>query len=242
VGSTAERVARLAAGGQRPSQISKCLGLAKATVTYHLRKLGVAVGRGYVGRRAVCEVLGRGGLRASELCDLKIGNVRLHVAEGVQLRIVDAKTAAGERIVVGTPDMAEAIVEHLDRLRREGMPTGPDAYLIPNTRGGRMSRQRVAKIVREAAELASERLVAKGLPPLPTTTPHSLRRTFISIALRASKFDLKWVQDQVGHEDSTMTTDVYNQLQRRVVREHGPTMDQMLREARATSASVAVVA
>ncbi len=64
--STAGRVARLAAGGQTPKQIAAGLRLAKSTVTYHLRRIGVEVGRGYVGRRVVCEILGRGGLRASE--------------------------------------------------------------------------------------------------------------------------------------------------------------------------------
>jgi|SRR5215218_10735396 len=48
-----------------------------------------------------------------------------------------------------------------------------------------MSRQRVAEIVGQAATRAREKLVARGLPPLPHTTPHALRRTYISIALQA---------------------------------------------------------
>ena len=32
----------------------------------------------YVGRRAVIEILGRSGVRASELCDLRVRDVRLH--------------------------------------------------------------------------------------------------------------------------------------------------------------------
>jgi hypothetical protein len=35
--------------------------------------------RGYFGRRAVCEMLGRGGLHASELSALRIGHVRVQV-------------------------------------------------------------------------------------------------------------------------------------------------------------------
>jgi hypothetical protein len=31
-----------------------------------------------------------------------------------------------------SPDLVEAVVEHLDWLRRTGMPTGPDDYLVPN--------------------------------------------------------------------------------------------------------------
>jgi hypothetical protein len=56
-----------------------------------------------------------------------------------------------------------------------------------------MSRRRVWKIVHEAGLLASERLVARGLPPLPNTTPHTLRRTYVSIALPANNFDVMWV-------------------------------------------------
>ena len=81
-----------------------------------------------------------------------------------------------------TPDLAETVIEHIDRLRRAGRDVGPEAHLVQNTRGGRMDRQRVGAIVHDAAELASRRHVVRGLPPLPNTTPHSLRRTYISIA------------------------------------------------------------
>ncbi len=241
-GGTAEKVGRLAAVGKRPAQIAEELSLAKATVTYHLRRLNIKLGRGYVGRRVVCELLGRAGLRVSELCDLKIGRVRLHDPEGARLRVVDAKTEAGERIVQLTPDAAEVVIEHIDRLRRAGMPTGPDDYLVPNSRGGRISRQRVGKIVTAAAKLASEQLVAKGLAPLQKTTPHTLRRTYISIALLANRFDVKWVMNQVGHADSTMTMDVYAQLQKRADREHGANFDRLVRKAAKQLAGVAVAA
>lgn len=238
--SSAGRVARLAAAGKRPSQITSELGLSKATVTYHLRRLGVDFGPGYIGRRVVCELLARAGLRASELCDLKIGLVRLHDPDGARLHVLDAKTPAGIRIVEITPELTEVIVEHIDRLRRAGMPCGPDDYLVPNSRGGRMSRQRVRKIVAAAAILASERLVARGLPPLPHTTPHTLRRTYISIALLANHFDVKWVMRQVGHSDSKMTMEVYAQLQQRVERHHGEEFDRLVERARSRLAGVLI--
>lgn len=240
--STAEAVLRTAATGKRPKQIAAELDLAKSTVTYHLRRLDVQVGRGYIGRRVVCELLGRAGLRVSELCDLKIGSVRLHEPEGANLRIIDAKTEAGERVVLVSPDLAEVIVEHIDRLRRAGLPSGPGDYLVPNTRGGRISRQRVGKIVAEAAKLASERLLAKGLAALPNTTPHTLRRTYISVALIANNFDVKWVMDQVGHSDSTMTMDVYAQLQKRLERQHGANFDRLVRKAKKQLAGVVAAA
>ena len=231
-GATAKKVAERLAAGMRPSEIAIDLGLAKATVAYHVKRLGVEGLRDYVGRRAVVATLGGSGVRASELCDVHLRDVRLHDPSGARFRIRDSKTEAGIREVQVSPDLVEEIVAHLDRLRRAGLPSDPDAYLFPNVRGGRMSRQRVWEIVREAAQLASERLVARGLPPLPNTTPHSLRRTYISVALLANNFDVMWVMSQVGHADSKMTTDVYAQLQQRVRREHGQAFDALVRRAR----------
>jgi integrase len=232
LGLTAARVAHLHRQGGTPAQIAQKLGLAKSTVSYHLSRLGLKVGRGYVGRRVVVEILGRSGVRASELCDIKIGHMRLHDPEGARFHIPDAKTETGIREVQITLDLVEVIVGHLDRLRRMGVPTGPDDYLIPNLRGGRMDRQRVGKIVADAAKLACERLTAKGMPPLPHTTPHTLRRTYISIALLANNFDVKWVMGQVGHADSKMTMDVYAQLEQRAKRDHGARFDELMRRAK----------
>jgi integrase len=126
----------------------------------------------------------------------------------------------------------QQLVMHIDRLRRAGRPTNPDAWASPNSRGGQLSRQRAAKIVGEAAALASESMVERGMPPLPHVTPHTLRRTYISIALLANNFDVLWVMSQVGHADSKMTLDVYAQLQQRVKRAHGAAFDRLVRQAR----------
>src|SRR5262249_23505579 len=147
--------------------------------------------------------------------------VRVHDANAARFRIADAKTETGIREVQMSPDLVEAVLEHLDRLRRAGAPTQPEDYLVQNVRGGRLSRQRVHEIVKEAAESASARMIERGMPPLPRITPHSLRRTYISIALLANNFDVKWVMSQVGHADSKMTMDVYAQLEQRVKRDHG---------------------
>jgi integrase len=232
LGLTAAMVAQLFAQGKTPIQIAKRLRLAKSTVSYHLSRLGLQAGRGYAGRRVVVEILGRGGPRASELCDMKIGHVRVHDPNGARFRIPDSKTETGIREVQMSPDLVETVVEHIDRLRRIGAPTGPDDYLVPNLHGTRMSYGRVEAIVREAAKRATERLTARGLPPLPHTTPHTLRRTYISIALLANNFDVKWVMGQVGHADSKMTLDVYAQLEQRVDRSHGTSFDALIRGAR----------
>jgi hypothetical protein len=111
-------------------------------------------------------------------------------SRGARFRISDSKAETGIREVQMGPDLIEPVIEHLDRLRRIGAPTGSEDYMIPNTRGGRIDRQHVGKIVGEAAALANEQVTARGLPPLPHVTPHSLRRTYISIALLANNFDV----------------------------------------------------
>jgi integrase len=135
-----------------------------------------------------------------------------------------------------TPDPAEVLVEHLGRLKAARYPAGNDAQLFPNQRGGRIARQRVAAILREAAALASERIEQQGRPPLPTTTPHTMRRTYISIALLANGFDVKWVMSHVGHADSKMTLDVDARLEQRLDRSHGTAFDALVRRARGDGA------
>jgi integrase len=232
-GSTAQAVAVRLSEGKRQKQIVAELGIAPGTVHFHVRKLG-GVGVGvYVGRKAILCTLGRAGVRNSELCGIRLGHLRLHDLNNARLDIPDSKTETGIRIVELSPDLAEVLVTHIDRLAKAGNSTGPTAYLFQNERGGRMTRKRIGEIVHEAAERATEKMLEQGMPPLAHITPHSLRRTYISILLLASEFDLKWVMEQVGHADSKMTLDVYNQLQQRVKREHGSSFDRLIRDARA---------
>ena len=84
-GSTAARVAEHWKAGKRAFEISDELGLARATVTYHLRRME-AEDPGYsIGRRAIIATLGGSGVRASELCDIRIRDLRLHAASGAPL-------------------------------------------------------------------------------------------------------------------------------------------------------------
>jgi len=210
--------------------IASQLGIARATVSYHLAQLGAANARAYLAAARSSRMLARAGLRVSELCDLRLRDVRLQPREAAHCRIVDAK-AAGIREVQLTPDLADRLARHMARLHAAGRPTGPDAYLSPNVCGGRISLQRVGRLLAEASAAASAEVMARGLPPLPTTTPHTLRRTFISIALLANGFDVKRAMSQVGHADSKMTLDVYAQLEQRADRTHGTSFDALLRRA-----------
>jgi integrase len=177
--------------GRRPHQIAADLRLARSTVSWHLRRIGAAPSRGYVARRVVCELLGRAGLRAAELCDLRIGDIRLDAPSGAHLRVRESKTDAGVREVQISPDLRDTIIEHLARLHEAGLPHGLEAFLVPSTTGTRMSTRRVRTIVSDVLDHANETRRARGLPPLPAITPHALRRTYVSIALLANDFDVK---------------------------------------------------
>jgi integrase len=240
LGRTAQLVVRAVERGARsPSEIAAQLGRSKATISYHLTKLGLRL-QPYIGRRVVCEILGRSGVRVGELQELRIGQVRVHDPDGARLDIPDAKTEAGVRKVELSPELVEAVVEHIDMLRRLGFPTGPSAYLVPNERGGRISQKKLRRIVREAALAASDYMVARGLPPLPHTTPHTLRRTYISCALVSNNYDIEFVMSQVGHADHQVTMEVYNQLKQRIKRDHGRSFDQLVRAGRERVAQLPV--
>jgi integrase len=229
---TRAKVARRLAAGRRPIEIASDLALTKASVGFHVARLGATRSAGYAGRRAVIEILGRAGVRASELCELRWRDVRLHDPNGARFHVRISKTDAGVREVQMTPDLVQALVEHRDRLDRAGQPTRPDDFAVPNTRGGRLARQRVREIVAQARARANEQRATQELPPLPHITPHSLRRTYISLALLANNFDVKWVMSQVGHANSKMTLDVYAQLEHRAPRDHGRSLDDLISRAR----------
>ena len=231
-GSTARAVALRLSEGKRQKLIATELGLSPGTIHFHVRKLGGLRVGVYVGRKAIIRTLGRSGVSNSELSGIQIGHLRVTDVQNARFDIPDSKTETGIRVVEVSPYNAEVLIEHIDRLQKAGFDTGPTAPLFPNERGKRMSRKRVGTIVGEAAALATERLLERSLPPLAHITPHSLRRTYITIALLANKYDIKWVMDQVGHADSKMTMDVYNQLQQRAKREHGASFDRLVREAR----------
>jgi integrase len=79
------------------------------------------------------------------------------------------------------------------------------------------------------------------MAPLPHTTPHTLRRTYISIALIVNQFDLRFVMAQVGHADSSMTTDVHAQLEQRAKRSHGANFGRLLAGARERVAALPLI-
>ncbi|MBA3807951.1 MAG: tyrosine-type recombinase/integrase [Solirubrobacterales bacterium] len=62
--------------------------------------------------------------------------------------------------------------------------------------------------------LANVKRAERGLPALPTITPHSLRRTWAMLAAQAGR-DPHWISDQIGHTSAAFTLQVYQQTRHR---------------------------
>jgi integrase len=161
--------------------------------------------------------------------------VRLHDPNGSRLWIPDSKTETGIRHVEVTPALRDELLAYRAEKIHRGYPTTPDTPLFCTAKGTRWDENNVRQdLLAPVVELASRRLIERGLPPLTHITPHSLRRTYVSIMLLATEFDIPFVQSQVGHAHAKMTLDVYNQLLDRSKREHGAAFDALLTGARST--------
>jgi len=161
------------------------------------------------------------GLRIGESLDLRWREVNL---AGGTLDIADSKTPAGIRRVDLTPALRELLTE----FRARTLHTGAFDYVFPTAKGRRESESNVRKrIVEPAVARADALLLAESRQPMPAgVTPHSLRRTFISILL-ATGADVRYVMGQVGHTDPGLTLRIYAQVIG-ADRDHGGAVDKLV--------------
>jgi integrase len=84
--------------------------------------------------------------------------------------------------------------------------------VFPTSEGKRDNPSNVRnRFLDSAAKLANADLRAARREPMPDVTPHSLRRTFISLLLAAGA-DVPYVMAQAGHTDPKMTLGLYAQV------------------------------
>ena len=99
-------------------------------------------------------------------------------------------------------------------LPREPQPSDP---VFPVRGGGSGDRFNLGRRLKRIASVAGELREAEGLAPMPARiTPHTFRRTFITLSFQAGK-DLVFVQSQAGHADWKTTLDIYTQQSGRSV-------------------------
>lgn len=143
--------------------------------------------------RAIIETLYSCGLRVSELVGLEIS--RIYFEEGfVAVRGKGSK----ERIVPMAATTAAELRAWLDCRATLVEKKGDENILFLNRRGGRLTRQMIFTIVRQAAEAAGVRK---------TISPHTLRHSFATHLLEGGA-NLRAIQQMLGHEDIT-TTEIY---------------------------------
>jgi site-specific recombinase XerD len=146
---------------------------------------------------AILHVALDSGLRVSEICALELRDVLLDPLHGA-LIVRDGKGGKKRGVKMGT-----ALREHLTRFvewkRDVGEPTSNSSPLFVSARGGALTRTAVYRIFRSCAD-------AVGIPD--RFSIHSCRHTYASMLYRASSFNLRLVQKQLGHR-SIQTTQIY---------------------------------
>ncbi len=137
------------------------------------------------------------GLRVSEICALQMRDVLLDGGHAA-LIVRDGKGGKKRGVKLGTAlcQHLSTFVAHKEKL---GESTAPGAPLFVSSRGGPLTRTAVYRIFRNAAD-------AVGIPK--RFSIHSCRHTYASMLYRASNFNLRLVQKQLGHR-SIQTTQIY---------------------------------
>lgn len=172
-------------------------------------------------RRALIAVLTLGGLRIGEALDLCWRDVSL---AGQRLRVTASKTDAGVRDVVLSPALRETLTEY----RAQAPHTAPDDLVFGTAAGKRDSDSNVrTRYLAPAIERANEGLERAGAEAIGKVTPHSLRRTFISL-LAFAGVDLKRIMAEVGHTDPKMTLGVYAGLVAFEAEDFGPLLGDLV--------------
>ena len=151
----------------------------------------------YQRNKTIMEVLYGCGLRVSELCGLNIDDCA--IKEGF-LRV--RGKGGKDRISPISGTAASELFRYINKSRPQlaNASKSFESAVFLNIRGGRLSRQSVHKIVKEAGEF----IKIKNLHP------HVLRHSYATHMLEGGA-DLRVIQDILGHSDIS-TTQIYTHV------------------------------
>ena len=147
--------------------------------------------------RAIVALFYSSGLRVSELCALRVGD--LLAAQG--LVRVEGK-GGKERLVPVGREALVALERYLQEARGKLLGGRSSPYLFVSNRGGLLRRQAVWRSLRGYGVAAGAERVS----------PHRLRHSFATHLLEGGA-DLRSVQTMLGHADIS-TTQIYTQVAR----------------------------
>ncbi len=165
-------------------------------------------------RRPLIATLLFAGLRVGELMALRWSDVDL--VRGT-IRVRQAKTDAGVRIVHMLPVLRRELAEHRDRVK-----AGPSQLVFCTSSGRPLGASNIRiRVLARAVQRANAELEAGGRQPLPVgLTPHSLRRTFASLLFAIGE-PPTYVMSQMGHTTPALTLALYAREMNRRDGEHG---------------------
>ncbi len=145
---------------------------------------------------AMIHLMYASGLRVSELCSLKLGEIDR------KLGTVSPLGKGGKRRVVPVGQIAlERVEQYVDLVRAHSKGAAKDPHLFLSPRGKRFTRQGFWKLLRAYAR-------ACGITA--PISPHKLRHSFATHLLRGGA-DLRAVQAMLGHADLG-TTEIYTRV------------------------------
>ena len=149
--------------------------------------------------KTIIEVLYGCGLRVSELVNLKVSNLFLHV----EFIKVEGKGSKERLIPIGQQAIKHLRL-YLDSIRPHiKIKNGNEDIVFLNRRGSALSRVMIFLIIKELAQKI-------GLQKI--ISPHTFRHSFASHLVEGGA-DLRAVQDMLGHESIT-TTEIYTHIDR----------------------------
>ena len=153
--------------------------------------------------RAMLELMYACGLRASEVADLRVGD--LHPTLGVVT--VTGKGNKQRLVPVGGP-AREAVRAYLEKCRPR-LASGTEKKARPDASEGRLLLSRSGKPLERVAvwQLVKKNAARAGLGPV---HPHMLRHSFATHLLSGGA-DLRVVQELLGHSDIA-TTQIYTHV------------------------------
>ena len=139
--------------------------------------------------KAMLEVMYATGIRVSELIDLDLEDVNLH------LGVIKCNTVKKARAIPLYPAALRALTIYIRDIRESMLASVDERALFVNINGSRMSRQGFWKILKhyqESAHLDKE------------ITPHTLRHSF-AVHLLENGADINSLQELMGHCDISST-------------------------------------
>lgn len=153
--------------------------------------------------RAIIEILYSCGLRVSEVCNIKIGDLFL---DDDLLRVMGK--GSKERLVPIGENAKDYLKSYLHNYRYNFVVKIKNNEIFLSKNGKKLTRARINQVLKDCSNLAN---IPKNI------SPHTLRHSFATHLLEGGA-DLRYVQLLLGHSDIS-TTEIYTHLDKVTIRE-----------------------